>query len=156
MAQGNKYQKFSEIDYCIRQYFNKYMASTISQEQAKLKDGQTIDYMMEQCKKRWNKDGKLNHDTKTFVNAFHRNLVALYGSKQSAQLLAYAKAYVNSRYESLTVEHLARKKVPQSSAQVRKSVDGPPVMLTEDHHHTVHEERQVCYSSHLRPKPLHL
>ena len=73
--------------------------------------------MMEQCKKRWNKDGKLNHDTKTFVNAFHRNLVALYGNKQSAQLLTYAKAYVNSRYESLTVEHLARKKVPQSSAE---------------------------------------
>ena len=42
------------------------------------------------------------------------------------------------------------------SAQVRKSVDGPPDMLTEDHHHTVHEERQVCYSSHLRPKSLHL
>ena len=41
-------------------------------------------------------------------------------------------------------------------AQVRKSVDSPPGMLTEDHHHTVHEERQVCYSSHLRPKPLHL
>ena len=41
-------------------------------------------------------------------------------------------------------------------AQVRKSVDGPPDMLTEDHHHTVHEERQVCYSSHLRPKSLHL
>ena len=44
----------------------------------------------------------------------------------------------------------------QNSAQVRKSVDSPPGMLTEDHHHTVHEERQVCYSSHLRPKPLHL
>ena len=42
------------------------------------------------------------------------------------------------------------------TAQVRKSVDGPPGMLTEDHHHTVHEERQVCYSSHLRPKSLHL
>ena len=42
------------------------------------------------------------------------------------------------------------------TAQVRKSVDSPPDMLTEDHHHTVHEERQVCYSSHLRPKPLHL
>ena len=41
-------------------------------------------------------------------------------------------------------------------AQVRKSVDSPPDMLTEDHHHTVHEERQVCYSSHLRPKSLHL
>ena len=27
-------------------------------------------------------------------------------------------------------------------AQVRKSVDSPPGMLTEDHHHTVHEERQ--------------
>ena len=26
-------------------------------------------------------------------------------------------------------------------AQVRKSVDSPPGMLTEDHHHTVHEER---------------
>ena len=41
-------------------------------------------------------------------------------------------------------------------AQVRKSVDSPPDMLTKDHHHTVHEERQVCYSSHLRPKSLHL
>ena len=48
------------------------------------------------------------------------------------------------------------RKIQQISAQVRKSVDGPPGMLTEDHHHTVHEERQVCYSSHLRPKPLHL
>ena len=44
----------------------------------------------------------------------------------------------------------------QFEAQVRKSVDSPPDMLTEDHHHTVHEERQVCYSSHLRPKSLHL
>ena len=43
-----------------------------------------------------------------------------------------------------------------NSAQVRKSVDSPPGMLTEDHHHTVHEESQVCYSSHLRPKSLHL
>ena len=42
------------------------------------------------------------------------------------------------------------------SAQLRMSVDSPPGMLTEDHHHTVHEERQVCYSSHLRPKSLHL
>ena len=42
------------------------------------------------------------------------------------------------------------------AAQVRKSVDSPPGMLTEYHHHTVHEERQVCYSSHLRPKSLHL
>ena len=43
----------------------------------------------------------------------------------------------------------------EKTAQVRKSVDSPPDMLTEDHH-TVHEERQVCYSSHLRPKSLHL
>ena len=42
------------------------------------------------------------------------------------------------------------------TAQVRKSVDSPPGILTEDHHHTVHEESQVCYSSHLRPKSLHL
>ena len=47
-------------------------------------------------------------------------------------------------------------KPAEISAQVRKSVDSPPGMLTEDHHHTVHEERQVCYSSHLRPKSLHL
>ena len=46
--------------------------------------------------------------------------------------------------------------LPVLLAQVRKSVDSPPGMLTEDHHHTVHEERQVCYSSHLRPKSLHL
>ena len=47
-------------------------------------------------------------------------------------------------------------KPTEIKAQVRKSVDSPPDMLTEDHHHTVHEERQVCYSSHLRPKSLHL
>ena len=46
--------------------------------------------------------------------------------------------------------------VGEKWAQVRKSVDRPPGMLTEDHHHTVHGERQVCDSSHLRPKPLHL
>ena len=51
---------------------------------------------------------------------------------------------------------LASQKDQDFSAQVRKSVDSPPGMLTEDHHHTVHEERQVCYSSHLRPKSLHL
>ena len=44
----------------------------------------------------------------------------------------------------------------ENLAQVRKSVDSPAGMLTEDHHHTVHEESQVCYSSHLRPKSLHL
>ena len=48
------------------------------------------------------------------------------------------------------------KEEKEKEAQVRKSVDSPPGMLTEDHHHTVHEERQVCYSSHLRPKSLHL
>ena len=32
-------------------------------------------------------------------------------------MLAYARAYVNSRYESLTVEQLAREKVPKNSAE---------------------------------------
>ena len=50
----------------------------------------------------------------------------------------------------------ALRKEFEIGAQVRKSVDSPPGMLTEDHHHTVHEERQVCYSSHLRPKSFHL
>ena len=59
------------------------------------------------------------------------------------QLTAYKNWYEKYRFET-------------KWAQVRKSVDSPPDMLTEDHHHTVHEERQVCYSSHLRPKSLHL
>ena len=66
--------------------------------------------------------------------------------KQSANLVIFVKViFVIFDFEN-------EKKV----AQVRKSVDSPPGMLTEDHHHTVHEERQVCYSSHLRPKSLHL
>ena len=56
----------------------------------------------------------------------------------------------------LLMELLLFRQQMENWAQVRKSVDGPPGMLTEDHHHTVHEERQVCYSSHLRPKSLHL
>ena len=46
--------------------------------------------------------------------------------------------------------------VGEDMAQVRKSVDSPPGMLPEDPHHTVHEESQVRYSSHLRTKSLHL
>ena len=59
----------------------------------------------------------------------------------------YGEPYNKAYYE---IKELLKK------AQVRKSVDSPPGMLTEDHHHTVHEESQVCYSSHLRPKSLHL
>ena len=56
----------------------------------------------------------------------------------------------------------ARIKIPiieeecELSAQVQKSVDSPPGMLTKDHHHTVHEERQVCNSSYLSTESLHL
>ena len=58
--------------------------------------------------------------------------------------------------DSITLVSVFYNKDGELVAQVRKSVDSPPGMLTEDHHHTVHEERQVCYSSHLRPKSLHL
>lgn len=117
MAKGNNYQSFSQVDYCIRQYFSKYMASTIEQETKKLKDGQTMDDMMSNCKARWNRDGKLKRDTQTFADAFYKCLVARNGGKQSKELRAYALAYVNNRYESLTVEQLARKKVPSNSAE---------------------------------------
>lgn len=117
MAKGNNYQSFSQVDYCIRQYFSKYMASTIEQEMKQLKDGQTMDDMMANCKARWNRDGKLNRDTQTFADAFYKCLVARNGGKQSKELRAYALAYVNNRYESLTVEQLARKKVPSNSAE---------------------------------------
>ena len=68
---------------------------------------------------------------------------------------------IDEEWEKFSQEHQLQEEathpiVQEESAQVRKSVDGPPGMLTEDHHHTVHEERQVCYSSHLRPKSLHL
>ena len=68
-------------------------------------------------------------------------------------------AWNNSAFEgsvSSETSYGEIKIVTKDLAQVRKSVDSPPGMLTEDHHHTVHEERQVCYSSHLRPKSLHL
>ena len=39
------------------------------------------------------------------------------------------------------VANLYKKKEILILAQVRKSVDSPSVMLTEDHHYTVHEER---------------
>ena len=65
---------------------------------------------------------------------------------------AYAGSETFNRVKAAVKEVFGTENV----AQVRKSVDSPPGMLTEDHHHTVHEERQVCYSSHLRPKSLHL
>ena len=62
-------------------------------------------------------------------------------------------------WDAFTLQFLRETNLREATefmAQVRKSVDSPPGMLTEDHHHTVHEESQVCYSSHLRPKSLHL
>ena len=74
---------------------------------------------------------------------------------------AFALMSEEVKHETLSKQYelakvLVDSKIKEILAQVRKSVDSPPGMLTEDHHHTVHEERQVCYSSHLRPKSLHL
>ena len=67
-----------------------------------------------------------------------------------------SESLTEARKAGLTRGQWMVNEIEQMTAQVRKSVDSPPGMLTEDHHHTVHEERQVCYSSHLRPKSLHL
>ena len=37
----------------------------------------------------------------------------------------------------------ADRMTPMQIQRIAESVDSPPGMLTEDHHHTVHEERQV-------------
>lgn len=36
MAKVNNYQTFSQVDYCIKQYFSKYMASTVVQEKKRI------------------------------------------------------------------------------------------------------------------------
>lgn len=33
MAKGNNLQDLSQIDYCLQQYYSKYMAATLLQEQ---------------------------------------------------------------------------------------------------------------------------
>ena len=93
------------------------MASTIVQEHAKLAKGQNLDHMIEQCKKRWDKDERLKQDTEVFVNKFYQCLVSQNKGKSSEELMSYAKAYVYNRYESLAVEQLARQKIPRNSAE---------------------------------------
>lgn len=45
MANGNKYQTFSQIDYCISQYYSKYMAPSIVQEQKVIEKNQGKEFM---------------------------------------------------------------------------------------------------------------
>lgn len=40
MAKGNNYQTYSQIDYCIHQYFSKYMASTLMNEKKLIESNQ--------------------------------------------------------------------------------------------------------------------
>lgn len=45
MAKGNNYQSFSQVDYCIRQYYSRYMASTIIQEKKLIEKNQNKEFM---------------------------------------------------------------------------------------------------------------
>lgn len=45
MAKGNNYQTYSQVDYCIRQYYSKYMASTIAQEKRLIEKNQNKEFM---------------------------------------------------------------------------------------------------------------
>ena len=36
MAKGNNLQDLSQIDYCLQQYYSKYMAATLLQERKKI------------------------------------------------------------------------------------------------------------------------
>ena len=40
MAKGNNYQTYSQVDYCIRQYYSKYMASTLVKEKRLIETNQ--------------------------------------------------------------------------------------------------------------------
>ena len=45
MAKVNNYQTFSQVDYCISQYYSKYMASTLVQEKKRIEKNQTKEFM---------------------------------------------------------------------------------------------------------------
>lgn len=45
MAQEHNYQTFSQVDYCIRQYYSKYMASTIASEKKLIEKNQNKEFM---------------------------------------------------------------------------------------------------------------
>ena len=45
MAKENNYQKLSEVDYCIRQYFSRYMAPTLIKETRALQQKQTEEFL---------------------------------------------------------------------------------------------------------------
>lgn len=45
MAKGNNYHSFSQVDYCIRQYYSRYMASTIVQEKKLIEKNQKKEFM---------------------------------------------------------------------------------------------------------------
>lgn len=45
MSKGNNYHSFSQVDYCIRQYYSRYMASTIVQEKKLIEKNQNKEFM---------------------------------------------------------------------------------------------------------------
>ena len=111
-------------------------------------------------------DEDLKNDFKSYVEKLQDNMMKKYTPVKDVKFqddrnwdLIYDGTYIRD-YKDIVIpegeEDSPEKHYGEVLAQVRKSVDSPPGMLTEDHHHTVHEESQVCYSSHLRPKSLHL
>ena len=45
MAKENNYQNLAQVDYCIRQYFSKYMAPTLVKEVRNLREKQTEEFI---------------------------------------------------------------------------------------------------------------
>lgn len=162
MAKKN-YQSFSQIDYCISQYYSRYLASTIVNEKRTIEKNQneeyrkaleaenkralwagpthgmhgadaalrakmavdatgkwnkmTMDDLVNRVQQKWGNDKRFQQDYSTFVTTFYYNLVAQNGGKESEKLLQYAQSYVQHRLHILTIDQLAREKVPKSTAE---------------------------------------
>ena len=73
MAKENNYQTFSQIDYCISQYYSKYMASTLVQEKKRIEKNQTKEFMDAILDPEYTMDR--NNDNFVYIKAYDRDIV---------------------------------------------------------------------------------
>ena len=137
-----KKNKESNLSYNSIQNAKKELADVEKQDEAELSLKEALEHQFVVAVKKYKVQCATNSVSKEKYQVGVQSIVKAYQRKAGEKLGYGIEDVVNAIGEIL--------------AQVRKSVDSPPGMLTEDHHHTVHEESQVCYSSHLRPKSLHL
>ena len=153
MSEPKNREQFVELEYCFKQYYDKYYAPIVDREYAALQKKQDeefssrydprfavsdagaaynyasngecgkkgVDDLLENCNNKFLSNSVISDDVDKLVKAWRMSIISEVGVDEYKRLSAgtptgdLASFYVCNRFQTLFVEQLARKRMPQTS-----------------------------------------